>query len=194
MRPRWSLAAGALVLSALAVTACGSRSSSPPVARATGSSTTSISRPHALLVAGRCLREHGLPNLPDPTIATSGPAEGRAILDKQALLAVPTSVFERALAACNTDLEQAGFQGGPGSTPSPRQIQDLLAFARCVRHHGIPNFPDPNNQGGFNLAGTGIDSHQLSPAQVAAARTCLAAAHGTVHIPEQGTGTGIGGE
>jgi hypothetical protein len=153
-----------------------------------------VSQSHALLVAGQCLRRHGIPNLPDPTIATSGRLKGQATLDKRVLLAVPQSVFEQALAACNADLERAGFQGGPSSTPSPQEVQYLLAFARCIRHHGISNFPDPNSQGGFNLAGTGINSAQLSPTEVAAARACLSAAHGTVHIPQQGDGTGSSGQ
>jgi hypothetical protein len=155
------------------------------VAHAAASSTTAISQSHALLLAGRCLRQHGLPNLPDPTIATSGPHKGQAILDKQALLAVPYSVFSQALLACNAPLSQAGFQGG-NAAPSPRDIQDLLAFARCVRNHGISNFPDPNSQGGFNLAGTGINSHQLSSTQLAVARTCLPKARGAIDIPSQG--------
>jgi hypothetical protein len=47
------------------------------------------------------------------------------------------------------------------------------------------NFPDPNSQGQFNLAGTGINSHQLSPAELATARICLPTAHGDVQIPSQ---------
>ena len=186
-KPHWRLAAGGLVLPALVLAACGSQEASPPVASAARSSTTTISQTHALLLAGRCLRQHGLPNLPDPTIASSGPAKGHAILDKHALLAFPSSVFTQAVLACHSALEQAGFRGGQNAAANPQDIRDLLAFARCVRNHGIPNFPDPNSQGGFNLAGTGINSHQLSPTELAAARTCLPTAHGSVHIPPQGT-------
>jgi hypothetical protein len=195
-RRRWHLAVGALVMSALAVTACGSRAASPPVAHAahaTGSSSATVSQTRALLLAGRCLRQHGIPNLPDPTIASSGPAKGQAVLDKPALVAVPRSVLNQAMAACHNALDQAGLYGGPNQGPTPQQMQDLLAFARCVRSHGVANFPDPNNEGGFNLAGTGINSHDLSSAQLAVARTCLPAAHGTVQIPAQGTGTSNGG-
>lgn len=191
---RRRLAAGALVMSALAITACGSRTASPPVAHAPGSSTTTTSAANALVIAGRCLRHHGIPNLPDPTIATSGPAKGETILDKQVLVAVPNSVFTQALLACHTALEEAGFQSGPNSPANPQEIRYLLAFARCVRHHGISNFPDPNSQGGINLAGTGINGHDLTPTQLSVARTCLPTAHGDVHIPTQGTGTNGGGQ
>ena len=116
------------------------------------------------------------------------------VLDKQALVAYPSSVVNQAEDACGTALEQAGLSSGPNQAPSTQEIQDLLAFARCVRNHGISNFPDPNSQGGFNLAGTGINSHQLSPAELAVARTCLPTARGAVHIPPQGTGTSNSGQ
>ena len=32
-----------------------------------------------------------------------------------------------------------------------------LAFAKCMRAHGVPNFPDPNGQGGQLGPGGGID-------------------------------------
>ena len=187
-RRRWRLAAGALVLCTLGIAACGSRAASPPVAHSAGSHTTTLSQSRALLLAGRCLREHGIPDLPDPTIATSGPAQGQVVLDKQDLVTLPSSVLNQARLACRAPLERAGFQGGPDEPASPQQVHDLLAFARCLRNHGIPNFPGPNGQGGFDLAGTGINGHQLTPAQLSAARTCLPAAHGYVNIPSQGTG------
>jgi hypothetical protein len=93
--------------------------------------------------------------------------------------------------ACGAALAQ--ISSGPNAAASAHQLQDLLAFAHCVRDHGVPNFPDPNSQGGFNLAGTGINSHQLTPAELAAARACLPTAHGEVNIPAQGSGTGNGG-
>ncbi len=116
------------------------------------------------------------------------------ILDKQALLAYPVTVVNDATAACSTALDQAGISSGPNAGANPRELQDLLAFARCVRSHGITNFPDPNSQGSFDLAGTGINTHQLSPAELAAARACLPSSHGAVNIPPQGTGTSNSGQ
>ncbi len=191
-RPR-RLAAGGLVLLGLALAACGSQQASPPVAHVARSTGTSIpSGPtNAALVATRCLRQHGLPDLPDPVVVPSGPAKGQIALDKPALATYPSSVIDRATAACSAAMAQ--LPSGPNSVSSAQQLQDLLAFAHCVRNHGVPNFPDPNSQGGFNLAGTGINGHQLTPAEIAAARTCLPTAHGQVHIPTQGSGTSNGG-
>ena len=85
--------------------------------------------------------------------------------------------------ACRTALD-AGRDCLAARTgaPAPKSSRDLLAFARCVRNHGISNFPDPNSQGGFNLAGTGINSHS-SPGELAAARTCLPTAQAPLASP-----------
>jgi len=113
------------------------------------------------------------------------------VLDKAGLVAYSSSVVNQATSACSAAMAQ--LPSGPNSVSSAQQLQDLLAFAHCVRNHGVPNFPDPNSEGGFNLAGTGINGHQLTPAELAAARTCLPTAHGQVHIPTQGSGTSNGG-
>ena len=152
----------------------------------TNGSPAVSSQANAMLLAGRCLRNHGLTNLPDPTIATSGPAKGQTIIDKAALHAFPDAAVTRAMTACQSELQKAGVGNG-SDVRTPQQIQDGLAFSRCVRAHGISNFPDPNGQGQFNLAGTGINEHALTPAQLAAAQACLSAAHGAIHIPQQGT-------
>lgn len=167
-----------------------SSSTAPGAAR----SHTATSQSQALLVAGRCLRHHGLAHLPDPSIATVGPAKGQPILDKQALLSFPKTLVSRAMSACHTALAKAGIGNGPNASQrTPQEIQDGLAFARCVRRHGITNFPDPNGQGQFDLSGTGINPHALTPTQLAAARACLSAAHGAVHIPTQATAGGNSG-
>lgn len=183
----------ALVASCLGLSACGSRTASPPVAHVGTPSTTSAPSHQAIFLAARCLRRNGLTNLPDPSILLTGPAKGEEALDKRAFLDYPQSVVSHAMAACATELARAGMSGRSSSGPDPQQLRDLLAFARCVRRHGISNFPDPNNQGGFDLAGTGINSHDLSSAQLAAARACLSTAHGNIHIPAQGTGTTVSG-
>ena len=42
---------------------------------------------------------------------------------------------------------------------------DALAYAQCMRTHGVPNFPDPNAQGGFSIQGSpgsGLDPGSAS--------------------------------
>ena len=140
----------ALVVMALPTAACGG---SPSASRMAGSTThqsaTTSSRTHARHLAGQCIRQHGIPNFPDPIVATSGPAKGKAILDKQALRPVPNSVVTRAMAACQTALAQAGISGHTaGPTISTADQADYLRAAACMRSHGITDFPDPTFSGG----------------------------------------------
>lgn len=55
-----------------------------------------------------------------------------------------------------------------------------LAFARCIRGHGFPRFPDPTSAGITHelLASAGIDLHQ--PAVVRAADACVGVTHGLI--------------
>jgi hypothetical protein len=49
---------------------------------------------------------------------------------------------------------------GPGSGIGGSLImktQNGLEFAKCMRAHGVPNFPDPNGQGVIQIAGSAID-------------------------------------
>jgi len=190
-RLRWRLAAGALVMSALAVTACSAGSASPTVPRAAGPSVTTIPQSHAMLLAVQCLRQHGIVNLPDPTVVSSGPARGQTMFDKRALLAYPESVVNQAVAACTTALEQAGVGSGP---PAPaltqQQIQSRLALARCLRSHGVPNFPDPNPTTGDVTLPPGLT--KTSPQLLAAAQACrsLAVAAGLSVPGNPGGGSG----
>jgi len=142
------LVTAGLVLLGLALVACGSQQASPSVAHVARTPTTKAGSPtSALVLATQCLRQHGLPNLPGPILATAGPAEGNMVLDKQALATYPRAEVSQALGACTTSLEQAGLDGGSNSGASSQEIRYLLAFAHCVRNHGVPNFPDPNSSG-----------------------------------------------
>jgi hypothetical protein len=44
----------------------------------------------------------------------------------------------------------AGGGAASSGSPSPSALgSDALAFAKCMRSNGVPNFPDPNPGGGF---------------------------------------------
>jgi hypothetical protein len=74
--------------------------------------TTTISQTNALALAGQCLRQHGLPNFPDPAVASSGPARGRVILDQQALVAYPVRVVNEVKGA-STSIMVLSWQFAP---------------------------------------------------------------------------------
>ena len=57
----------------------------------------------------------------------------------------------------------------------------MLAFARCIRSHGFPSFPDPTSSGELThemLANAGINLHQ--PAVLQAADACVGVTHGVI--------------
>jgi hypothetical protein len=57
----------------------------------------------------------------------------------------------------------------------------MLAFARCLRSHGFPDFPDPTSSGQLThemLATAGINLRQ--PALVPAADACVSVTHGLI--------------
>jgi hypothetical protein len=51
--------------------------------------------------------------------------------------------WKRAVSACK-DLQPAGFTGHKRST---EQQDAALAFAQCIRDHGVEDFPDPLKDG-----------------------------------------------
>ena len=57
----------------------------------------------------------------------------------------------------------------------------MLAFARCIRSHGFPNFPDPTSSGQIThemVASAGINLHQ--PAVLQAGDACASVTHGAI--------------
>jgi hypothetical protein len=77
------------------------------------------------------------------------------------------------IAACGSNSPSSS---GSSSSSGSNQIQahaqqEGLSFARCMRSHAVPSFPDPTaNGGGFNLSTPGINSS--SPAFKAAQTAC----------------------
>lgn len=94
--------------------------------------------------------------------STAGPASGharRSPLRRDGRLAAVLACVTALAAACAGGSSVPGYVNG---TPT-----SALAFAQCMRAHGIPGFPDPSG-GQFNL--TGIN--QNSPQFRNAARIC----------------------
>jgi hypothetical protein len=54
-----------------------------------------------------------------------------------------------------TTIAAAGGSGSAGATP----LAQAVTYARCVRSHGVPNFPDPvqTPDGGYGYRTSGID-------------------------------------
>jgi hypothetical protein len=116
-----------------------------------------------------CMRSHGVPDFPDPT---RSPRQFKNAFETK------SPAFHSAETLCQHLLPRGGRQSGSGA-PSHAQLVAALAFARCVRSHGFPNFPDPTSHGELThamLASAGINLHQ--PAVVQAADACVGVTHG----------------
>jgi hypothetical protein len=164
-----------LLAAALGLAACGSSSPSGTATNASAGQSSEASSSKTLEFAS-CMRSHGVSNFPDPT-------GGRLALQIQQTpnsttvngVEVNSPAFQSAMGACRPYLPNAG-------TPSPAQTakatSQALAMSRCMRSHGVPNFPDPKLQTGpyggvafsVDFGGTGI--HPNSPAFQAAQKDC----------------------
>jgi hypothetical protein len=86
----------------------------------------------------------------------------------RAAAVVATAVLTLLAAACSR-----GGSGSPGvadvaSSPSGPASGSPLAFSRCMRSHGVPNFPDPDSSGALPKVGPqqlGVSSSQFQAAQ-----------------------------
>jgi hypothetical protein len=90
----------------------------------------------------RCARANGMPNLPDLRLDSNGQVSippGTPEPPKSVERAC-RSIWERLPASAT------GEQGRP-----PADMQALLRLARCMRDHGIADFPDPQADGRFPL-------------------------------------------
>ena len=127
----------ALILLALAGTACGLPGS--PAAKASPSAN-----PYKQALAfSQCMRAHGVPDFPDPQSSNGGNAI--QLNGNGASLDPSSTQFQSAQNACKKYLP-TNIAGGSG--PSAKDRQAMLAFAACMRTHGVPDFPDPNFSGG----------------------------------------------
>jgi hypothetical protein len=152
-----------LTLAAVAVVAlvaaCSGTAAGPRVATLDDPSTSSspgaspgasaaVTPQDAALAFARCMRENGI-DMPDPIVTTDG--DGGTKIDQRGGAGVNTPAakekFNKAEEACRKHLAAAG-PGGPGREMSAEDMDKLLAFAKCMREHGI-DFPDPTADGGF---------------------------------------------
>jgi hypothetical protein len=165
--------AAAISVCLLAV-ACGGHSPASVAHLGRGSQTTQASPLggsteqffQQALSYSKCMRAHGDVAFPDPILFNNGHAQavtmGTGSLGNSA-------GFQSANVACRHLLPQ-GSQG-PSLAEQQRVLNEALRFARCMRLHGVPNFPDPILLGGGAIRiSAGIDPH--SPAYQAAQRAC----------------------
>lgn len=129
----------------------------------------------AALKFSHCMRQHGI-HMSDPdstgAIRVTSRARGSA-MGRHAFGGGPSSdpKFAAASKACKkwapkfrpSDSQQAGFMR--------KQLEQALKFSRCVRAHGVPNWPDPKQNGtSLMVGGPGINPND--PAVRTATKAC----------------------
>ena len=166
-RPARTVAAViAAVMAALLAAACSGSPSSTgsggaPNARGSVNSSSLVGYSH-------CMRSHGVPNYPDPGGGNTLP-DGLPKVGPQQL-GVSPSQLQGAQQACQHllptggSLQQQESQCMQNNDCSPALEEQMLTadrkLARCMRSHGVPNFPDPANGGSgapfFPISSAGI--------------------------------------
>jgi hypothetical protein len=155
--PTFVIAGAVAVLAA----GCGGGGSSPSSAARSGAAA---SDPAGAAVAfAACIRSHGLSSYPDPVVSESGNRTNIKI--SPGGIDPNSAAFKSASRACGHLLPG----GGAPSAVTPQEQQQDLAFAGCMRSHGVASFPDPDHDGVFTLP-NGID--QQAPEFQRATKAC----------------------
>jgi hypothetical protein len=162
---------------ALPTAACGSSSrghlaqrGSTATQSASSSGSSAASHESIALQYSQCMRGHGITDFPDPTasgdfaIHAAGPTSD---LNRNNL------TFQAAERACRR------YSPQHDATPAehPQLQSEYLSFARCMRSHGVGDFPDPvigsgGHPGFYFQGGSNSDLNQNNPAFQRGAEAC----------------------
>jgi hypothetical protein len=156
---------GAVVLASIAllVAGCGGSSSGPGVAHLSsgtsggspssdgGSSSpeSGASAQQKLVAYAQCMRTHGVPEFPEPN-------EGKLLFHSSdhnghvTGLNPESAQFQAAQKVCGKLAPNGGK--APSAAEQAKMQEGALNFSRCMRSHGVPNFPDPE----FSQSGGGV--------------------------------------
>ncbi|WP_433363707.1 hypothetical protein ACQPZX_32620 [Actinoplanes sp. CA-142083] len=129
-------------------------SADPPTPSASASASANRQQ---LLSLGQewveCLRDHGLTRMPDAQLTQDGYLQFPPAGDYNWKDDLRT--HKAIIDACQPIEDRYppnAFR--PKEQYSADDLRKLAEFAKCVRAHGLPDFPDPNQAGEFDLSGT----------------------------------------
>jgi hypothetical protein len=167
-RPARLLTAVAALAAATTIAACGSSSPTSSSAPAgSGSKATS-----SMLAFSKCVRANGVRNFPDlGSMGIQIAGSGQTISVNGVSLNGPA--YQAARAKCQKYLP-THTTASPSPQAQARRRASDLNFAKCMRSHGVPNYPDPKvfsgQDGNQEVYLPGINPY--APAFQAAAQTC----------------------
>jgi hypothetical protein len=126
----------------------------------------------AMLAYAACMRKHGVP-MQDPTFTADGGVQMTGGGPDQKNVSPATQ--RAAQKACEHYQKQIKPTGADSPERQAEFRQKALALSRCMRAHGVPNFPDPefgdNGRIGIKMSKeNGVDPHD--PAFQRAQREC----------------------
>jgi hypothetical protein len=113
-----------VALIAMISAGCGSNAPSE-----TGDAHTKVTDRDKAVKFAECIRAHGVSDFPDPDASN----------EFEYGVSVTPAVWTKVVDACK-DLQPPGSLS---AERNPEQEKEALTFARCVREHGIRDFPDP---------------------------------------------------
>jgi hypothetical protein len=175
------LPASLVAAAAIGLAACSGGSSTPQVASlgnssgdgggspaATGSSAATQGNPTQLLNEwAACMRSHGDPGQPDPTI------DANKVIH---VIFGPDAPKDPARlgrsSGCDQYMNAASKELGPGLSQEQPDQATLDKFSACVRAHGIADFPDLTAGSGIQLNANGGDLSPNNPALENAMKVC----------------------
>jgi hypothetical protein len=191
----WARVGLLLAAAAVALTACSSAPASSPGANpqpvaslgtssaaaaatsqpASGNSgQSSAGNSSSALQFSQCMRAHGVSDFPDPS--TGGGYNFNATVGSAS-----SPTFQAAQSAC----QKYFGAGAPTGQVLTRDLGQLLRYAKCMRSHGVINFPDPVVRSGLPPGFDFPPNMDLtSPAFLAADSVCHRL------LPEGGEGHG----
>jgi hypothetical protein len=111
----------------------------------------------------RCARANGMPNLPDPQIDSNGRANFPNGTPEP-----PASVRR----ACQSIYDRLPASARGDEQRPPADPQALLRYARCMREHGVTDFPDPDAQGNFRAPTGATNVNPNNPTFQRALQAC----------------------
>jgi hypothetical protein len=187
---RVAVTAVAVLAAGMVLAGCGDGSSTSVARLSTGSTgasggsaassggsssaESSASTLQKMVAYAQCIRAHGVPNFPDPS--------GGGEISKQAAIRAFKAVSNSRVLAAQTACQHLQPNGGrPSQAERARHLGALLTFARCMRSHGVPSFPDPTSGGEVThvmLASAGVNLHE--PVVLHAAYACVSVTHGVL--------------
>lgn len=114
----------------------------PTATRSAGSKTPKpADEKDAMLKYAQCMRQNGVPAFPDPQFN----GEGGVSLD------LPQGTDPKAVDAAQGKCKDLMPNGGENQKVDPAITEKLRRYAKCMREHGLPQFPDPAPNGGLQI-------------------------------------------